>query len=68
MVDQIIAPRSPGVADIQTHVIPVPATDGIVLLVTLLLGVLTISAHWIAVTLRVPGVAAAALLSLIAVP
>lgn len=68
VVDQIIALAFSGVADIQTHVIPVPATDGIVLLVTLLLGVLTISAHWIAVTLRVPGVAAAALLSLIAVP
>ena len=68
VVDQIIALAFSGVADIQTHVIPVPATDGIVLLVTLLLGVLTISAHWIAVTLRVPGVAAAALLSLSAAP
>ncbi len=57
-----------GVLDIRTNVIPVPATDGIVLLVTLLLGVLTVSAHLMAVALRVPGVAGAALLSLVAVP
>ncbi|MEY9213003.1 transglutaminase-like putative cysteine protease [Thermobifida halotolerans] len=64
LVDLLFA----GVSDIRTNVIPVPATDGIVLLVTLLLGVLLVSAHLMAVTLRVPGLAGAALLSLVAVP
>ncbi len=57
-----------GVLDIRANVIPVPATEGIVLLLSLLLSVLTVAAHLMAVTLRVPGVAGAALLSLAAVP